>query len=122
SLALLLFLFIWGFNVTPFLLLGGLILFFRYALDIRGAGRTGDRVGIHHGPSAVSRTTFDDIGGQETAKRELIEALDFIKESEKARELGIRPLKGILLTGPPGTGKTMMAKAAAQYADAVFFS
>lgn len=122
SLALLLLLFIWGFDVTPFLLLGGLILFFRYALDIRGAGRTGDRVGIHHGPSAVSRTTFDDIGGQETAKRELIEALDFIKESEKARELGIRPLKGILLTGPPGTGKTMMAKAAAQYADAVFFS
>jgi len=63
---------------------------------------------------------FDDIGGQETAIRELKEALDFLRNYEKIKGMGIRPLKGLLLTGPPGTGKTLMAKAAATYTDAVF--
>ncbi|QQE81264.1 AAA family ATPase [Alicyclobacillus sp. SO9] len=66
--------------------------------------------------------TFAEIGGQEHAKRELQEALDFLRHREKIKSLGIRPLKGILLTGPPGTGKTLMAKAAATYTDSVFMS
>lgn len=65
---------------------------------------------------------FDDIGGQEVAKNELCEALEFIKDSERIKSLGIRPLKGVLLNGPPGTGKTMLAKAAAQYTNSVFLS
>lgn len=74
---------------------------------------------------AVSRTmgiTFNDIGGQSTAKGELIEALEFVLKPEKIEVLGIRPLKGILLTGPPGTGKTLLAKAAAQYTDSAFLA
>ncbi len=64
--------------------------------------------------------TFEDIGGQATAIKELKEALEFIKNQSDIQKLGIRPLKGILLTGPPGTGKTLLAKAAAGYTDAAF--
>lgn len=66
--------------------------------------------------------TFADIGGQETAKEELREALDFLRDPEKARQMGVRPLKGILLAGPPGTGKTMLARAAANYISSPFLS
>ena len=64
--------------------------------------------------------SFEGIGGQEVAKRELLEALEFIVDSERSRKLGIRPIKGILLTGPPGTGKTLLAKAAANHTNSVF--
>ena len=66
--------------------------------------------------------SFDDIGGQNTAKQELKEALDFIRSEHGPAALGIRPLKGILLCGPPGTGKTLLAKAAASYTDAAFLT
>ena len=66
--------------------------------------------------------TFDDIGGQDTAKRELREALDFVIQRQAAARLGIRPLRGILLTGPPGTGKTLLARAAATYTGSAFLS
>lgn len=66
--------------------------------------------------------TFQDIGGQTTAKAELKEALEFLLKPDLIEHLGIRPLKGILLTGPPGTGKTLLAKAAAQYTESAFVS
>lgn len=74
--------------------------------------------------SEVAQTnfTFDEIGGQERAKQELVEALDFLVKQEQIAKLGIRPLKGILLSGPPGTGKTLLAKAAAQYTDSVYLA
>lgn len=72
--------------------------------------------------SKIPTVTFADIGGQETAKREFLEALTFLKESSKTRRLGIRPIKGVLLSGPPGTGKTLMAKAAANYTESVFLA
>jgi cell division protease FtsH len=64
--------------------------------------------------------SFEDIGGQEQAKKELSEALEFMVRREEIEKLGIRPLKGILLTGPPGTGKTLLAKAAAHYTKSAF--
>ncbi|HBN96431.1 MAG TPA: ATPase [Firmicutes bacterium] len=70
----------------------------------------------------IPTVTFNDIGGQDMAKREFLEALAFLKESDKTSRLGIRPLKGVLLTGPPGTGKTLMAKAAANYTESVFLT
>lgn len=66
--------------------------------------------------------TFDDIGGQDTAIKELKEALEFLLKPDEILELGIRPLKGILLAGPPGTGKTLLAKAAANYTSSAFVS
>jgi len=70
--------------------------------------------------SSVTLIAFDDIGGQEVAKNELREALEFIKDVTHLKHLGIRPLKGVLLNGPPGTGKTLLAKAAANFTDSVF--
>lgn len=70
----------------------------------------------------IPAVTFADIGGQEVAKREFLEALTFLKESARTQQLGIRPLKGVLLVGPPGTGKTLMAKAAANYTESVFLA
>ncbi|MNO60149.1 ATP-dependent zinc metalloprotease FtsH 3 [compost metagenome] len=70
--------------------------------------------------SSSNKLTFDQIGGQESAKQELREALDFMVHHDEITKFGIRPIKGILLTGPPGTGKTLLAKAAAQYTNSVF--
>lgn len=111
---------LWGVDVTPFLLLGGLLLFFWYAWESKGLARGPSGPGFAVSARSVPKVRFEDIGGQEVAKRELLEALQFIKESEAAKRLGIRPLKGILLAGPPGNGKTLMAKAAASYAGAAF--
>jgi ATP-dependent metalloprotease FtsH len=115
----LLFLAFRGVNMLPTLLLGGLLYFLlTQSGHLRDIGKTkagsivGDRPNV----------TFQDVGGQSVAKRELLEALEFMKDQEQARRLGIRPLKGILLTGPPGTGKTLLAKAAANYTDSVFLS
>ena len=66
--------------------------------------------------------SFNQIGGQEVAKKELLEALDFVTKPHKIRHMGIRPLKGVMLVGPPGTGKTLLARAAAGYTGASFVS
>ncbi len=65
---------------------------------------------------------FNQIGGQEVAKKELLEALDFVVKPQQILNMGIRPLKGVMLVGPPGTGKTLLAKAAAGYTGSVFTS
>jgi cell division protease FtsH len=72
------------------------------------------------GEEPATSVTFADIGGLESAKRELMEALAFLRDPEGARRLGVRPLKGVLLVGPPGTGKTLLAKAAAHHTQSAF--
>lgn len=107
-----------GYNVMPLVLLasiGGML----YFLTIRRGFIKNDS---YQKIYADDRFRFEDIGGQETAKQELQEALDFLLYSDKVKQMGIRPLKGILLTGPPGTGKTLLARAAAGYTDAVFLA
>ena len=69
-----------------------------------------------------SRISFDDVAGQDSAKRELKEVVDFLKDPEKYISLGARIPHGVLLVGPPGTGKTLMARAVAGEADVSFFS
>ncbi|MEW6522102.1 MAG: AAA family ATPase [Bacillota bacterium] len=111
---------IWaGHNVWPFMLLGGLVFLLFQSAGLRGGFQ---RKYVNIVGNTVSHVEFADIGGQDTAKKELCEALDFLRNYEASQKLGIRPLKGILLTGPPGTGKTMLAKAAATYTDSIFMS
>jgi len=71
----------------------------------------------------VPNVTYDDIGGLEKAKQELREAVEWpLKYPEKFKEFGIRPPKGILLYGSPGTGKTLLAKAVANESEANFIA
>ncbi len=66
--------------------------------------------------------TFKDVGGVPEAKKELEEVVDFLKHPAKYRKLGARTPKGVLLVGPSGTGKTLLARAVAGEAGVAFFS
>jgi len=68
------------------------------------------------------RVTFADVAGEEEAKGELTEVVDFLKNPAKYHSIGARLPRGILLIGPPGTGKTLLAKAVAGEAGVPFFS
>ena len=66
--------------------------------------------------------TFNDVAGQEEAKENLQEIVDFLNNPAKYKEIGAKMPKGALLVGPPGTGKTLLAKAVAGEAGVPFFS
>lgn len=70
----------------------------------------------------LSKTTFADVAGVDEAKKELEEVVDFLKHAEKYKKLGARTPKGVLLVGPAGSGKTLLAKAVAGEAGVPFFS
>ncbi|MGD8770577.1 MAG: ATP-dependent metallopeptidase FtsH/Yme1/Tma family protein, partial [Desulfobacterales bacterium] len=66
--------------------------------------------------------TFDDVAGVDESKQELVEVIDFLKEPQKFTKIGGKIPRGTLLVGPPGTGKTMLAKAVAGESGVPFFS
>ncbi|MEN8711253.1 MAG: ATP-dependent zinc metalloprotease FtsH [Arenicellales bacterium] len=70
----------------------------------------------------IPDVTFDDMAGQETAKREVTELVEFLKSPAQFRQLGAEVPRGVLLMGPPGTGKTLMARALAGEAGVRFYS
>jgi cell division protease FtsH len=107
-----------GVNIMPLFFLGGLLLLFYFFAGNKNVTKNF----IKARDSGNISISFSSIGGQETAKKELTEALDFVKDQETIDKMGIRPLKGILLIGPPGTGKTLLAKAAANYTKSAFLA
>ena len=97
--------------------------------SVRGMqGTTGGATGfgsIHpsrYTSDAHPAVTFDDVAGADSAKAELAEEVDFLRNPLKYRKLGARIPKGILLVGPPGTGKTFLARAIAGEAHVPFLS
>lgn len=110
-------------NFGPFLLI---ILFFIW-MSRRAQGQMNGVFGFGRSQAReyspdMPRITFDDVAGQDSAKRDLVEVVDFLKEPEKYITLGARIPRGVLLVGPPGTGKTLMARAVAGEANVPFYS
>ncbi len=70
----------------------------------------------------AEKVTFADVAGVDEAKEDLQEEIDFLRNPKKYRDLGARIPRGILLVGPPGSGKTLLARAVAGEADVPFFS
>jgi cell division protease FtsH len=97
-----------------------------FAMKRLGQGAPGMMTLGKHKAKIVAQSdigvTFNDVAGQDEAKEELKEVLDFLKTPERFTSLGARIPKGILLVGPPGTGKTLLAKAVAGESGVPFFS
>ncbi|MEJ7837267.1 MAG: ATP-dependent zinc metalloprotease FtsH [Thermomicrobiales bacterium] len=117
---------IWGtilFSFAPFLLFIGLILLMgrqmgRGQQNVFGFGRSKARQNDPERP----QVTFSDVAGEDEAKQELMEVVDFLRNPAKYHALGARLPRGVLLIGPPGTGKTLTARAVAGEAGVPFFS
>lgn len=83
-----------------------------------GAGRSNARIYVR----SSGGIRFSDVAGEDEAKENLSEIVDYLHNPDKYKNIGASMPKGILLVGPPGTGKTMLAKAVAGEADVPFFS
>jgi cell division protease FtsH len=109
-------------SVAPILLW---VLFYRWMLK-RQQGGLGGMLGMGGkkkpvDPSSV-RVTFADVAGIDEVKGEITEIVEYLRDPGKYRAIGARPPKGVLLTGAPGTGKTLLARATAGEAKVPFFS
>jgi cell division protease FtsH len=109
--------------LLPVLLIGAFFLF-----TMRRAQSGADQA-FSFGRSRARRitsetpvVTFQDVAGCDESKQELVEVVEFLKNPEKFIQLGARIPKGVLLVGPPGSGKTLLAKAVAGEAGVPFFS
>ena len=111
------------FAFGPVILLVALFVFLaRRAGNVRNAlGSFGQSRARRYEPSS-DKVTFADVAGIEEAKDELTEVVDFLRNPDKYRKLGGRIPHGVLLSGLPGTGKTLLARAVAGEADVPFFS
>jgi cell division protease FtsH len=107
------------------LILGAWVWMSRRAADAMAGGPLGRMLAGR--PSRVDaavrvQVKFDDVAGLKSAKRDLLEIVDFLKSPADFRRLGGKVPHGVLLVGPPGTGKTLLARAVAGEAGVPFFS
>ena len=107
-----------------------LFLFFYWVYQrtqrtLSGIGGAGDLKGFLEGAvkkAEVPEVNFEDVAGQDNAKREVAELVEYLRDPERFRRLGAEVPKGVLLMGAPGTGKTLLAKALAGEAGVPFYS
>lgn len=115
----------WGSIMISFipLILFGALLFFLFR-SARGANTQAFNFARSRARLAGNKptVTFDDVAGVEEAKAELQEIVEFLKSPQKFLALGARIPRGVLLVGPPGCGKTLIAKAVAGQASVPFYS
>ncbi|HRN70842.1 MAG TPA: ATP-dependent zinc metalloprotease FtsH, partial [Candidatus Woesebacteria bacterium] len=116
---------LWQFlgNIIPEILLFLFILFiFRQARGAQDSVFSFGQSKAKRFNKDTSKITFKDVAGVDEAKKELEEVVDFLRNSEKYIKLGARTPKGVILVGPAGSGKTLLAKAVAGEANVPFFS
>ena len=118
----------WLINLLPFLLpiIFILIFFWYLSRQVKGAGMQAFTFGqskarLTDPNDKNNRVTFKDVAGCKEAKEELKEIVDFLKSPKKFLDIGARIPKGVILTGAPGTGKTLLARAVAGEANVPFF-
>ena len=119
------FLLTWVFPVVLFVVVGQLVS--RYMMKKMGGGNNAMSFGMGKSNAKVyvKSTTgikFADVAGEDEAKENLMEIVQYLHDPKKYTDIGASMPKGILLVGPPGTGKTMLAKAVAGESDVPFFS
>ncbi len=109
-------------------IVGPLLLLFVFYMFFLRQAQSGGNQALSFGRSKAKRqnentpkVTFDDVAGVEEAKQELQEVVEFLKNAKKFQALGAKIPKGVLLLGPPGCGKTMLARAIAGEAGVPFF-
>lgn len=107
-------------TTLPLLLIMGAWIF--WSKQRQGMGNSTKQKSSLVSDQLVSQVSFLDVAGIDEAKEELMETVEFLKDSSKYTRLGGRIPKGVLLQGPPGTGKTLLAKAIAGEAGVPFFS
>ena len=111
-------------TILPLLVLVG-VIYFLFSRQIKMAGKGAMQFGKSRARMIMPnelKTKFDDIAGADEAKEEIKEIVDFLKDPLRFKMLGGNIPKGVLLTGAPGTGKTLLAKAVASEANVPFFS
>ena len=118
----------WWSGILNTLFMFGLFMAFWFFFMQQGAGGSNNKV-MSFGKSRAKmqqaggkKITFADVAGYEEVKEELEEIVEFLKHPKRFIEMGARIPKGVLLVGPPGTGKTWMAKAVSGEAGVPFFS
>jgi cell division protease FtsH len=111
------------FNFLPLIIFGAILIFMmRQAQGTNSQAMSFGRSRARMFTGQKPTVTFVDVAGQEEAKQELAEIVEFLKYPEKFAALGARIPHGVLLVGPPGTGKTMLARAVSGEAGVPFFS
>jgi cell division protease FtsH len=111
------------FNFLPLIIFGGILVFMmRQAQGTNSQAMSFGRSRARMFTGQKPTVTFVDVAGQDEAKQELAEVVEFLKYPEKFAALGARIPHGVLLIGPPGTGKTMLARAVSGEAGVPFFS
>ena len=110
--------------ILPILIFFGVGYYFNRKLMNRGGGNSlmfGAKNQVKVYVPSANGIHFDDVAGEDEAKENLSEIVDFLHHPDKYAKIGAKMPKGVLLVGPPGTGKTMLAKAVAGEAGVPFF-